>query len=805
MPTVRQRLQAKVRSTFLGAISQETNTVYSDVLTRHIRSCNGPDKSGVALVSWTAGPGNVRRKACHRCVRLKRRCNLKSPCGTCLEQQKHCEYPANARRLRKDVKQPATEKHIHNVTMDQSNTSESSTAYSCEDVVSAENDFARNRPSSSPPAHTECSGNTIFDVSSTVTPTSPTQRCSRSTEEKGRSQVADYLVSLSLLPPFPRDPAVSFSFLARFTHDGAGLVYVFESDAVLQTLRKASMKMLSQGRRGVSGPCDIGLDDETAIHPMSMQDDDMASYVWPEHQDCPQSAVELADGSSNDTITALDFDSDDLSSLFNRSPITKVTDVQLNRYEPALLTSPWWRGDEIAIKTFEICRALRRTVIEAQAGGSAGGRFSWSPLTEAACQDFFSPPKIRIFLEAYWSIWSPNCPVVHRPTFDILTTPTTLLTAMVLLGACHSPSSADRVNARCWFDYVEELVFNDPYITLAVSSNSDCRWSRHAYNRRRMVQAIQAAYAVCIYQNWDGSHASQLRIRRQRFNEMVAVARALGFSSARHPDLTDLRRSTFDWREFILTEEMIRTLLWVYLLDSAFVIFNNMPPRLALRELGIGLACSEACFQAEDPSSCFNYLKLWGTRVGRPRDTSLYSLIKSFCSGTMDSGRLDRASHEGFMNMWCVVGSFHIMIFNLEPSIAPKAQFAHIRMGLENWKAVWNQRTLNDDERFFDVPITTGLTRNNSKDNSQKEPQEANRQLTQPPPHHIPEDEPSMWKRSGFWRHAPEYWLLANLYLDRMEYGISVGPDGEGAQNFDPRPQHDETSMSWLRDLITKF
>jgi hypothetical protein len=145
------------------------------------------------------------------------------------------------------------------------------------------------------------------------------------------------------------------------------------------------------------------------------------------------------------------------------------------------------------------------------------------------------------------------------------------------------------------------------------------------------------------------------------------------------------------------------------------------------------------------------------------------------------------------------------MIFNLEPSIAPKAQFAHIRMGLANWKAVWNQRTLNDDERFFDVPITTGLTRSNSKDDSQKEPREANRQLTQPLPHHIPEDEPSMWKRSGFWRHAPEYWLLANLYLDRMEYGISVGPDGEGAQSFDPRPQHDETSMSWLRDLITKF
>lgn len=512
----------------LAVIWRETNTMYSDVLKRHVRSCNGSDKSTVALVSWTAGPANARRKACHHCVKLKRRCNLKSPCGTCLEQQKYCEYPAHARRLRNDARDPAAEEHIPTVAMDQSNTSP--TAYSCREVVSTDNDLARNRPSSSPPDQAECSGIALLDVVPTPTATPSNQWCRRSTEElglQGQSQVADFLVALSLLPPFPRDPAVSFSFLARFTYDGAGLVYVFESDAVLHTLRKASMKILFKSRGGASAVCDIEVEAEaeTAIEPMSIQDDAMGSCVWPGYQACSPDTIELADGSSDGNITALDFDPGDSSSLFSRSPITKVADNHFNGYESSLVLSPLWRGDELATKTLEISRALRRTVIDAQAGGSPQGRFSWSPVMEAACRDFFSPPRIRIFLEAYWSIWSPNCPVVHRPTFDIMSTPTTLLTAMVLMGACHSPSSADRVNARCWYDCVEEMVFKDTYISFAISSsNSDCQWSRHAYNRRRMVQAIQAAYAVCVYQNWDGSQASQLRIRRQRFNEMVAVS-----------------------------------------------------------------------------------------------------------------------------------------------------------------------------------------------------------------------------------------------------------------------------------------
>jgi hypothetical protein len=40
---------------------------------------------------------------------------------------------------------------------------------------------------------------------------------------------------------------------------------------------------------------------------------------------------------------------------------------------------------------------------------------------------------------------------------------------------------------------------------------------------RRKLQALQAAYLVCVYQNWEGTDAGKRRIRRHRFSTVVSV------------------------------------------------------------------------------------------------------------------------------------------------------------------------------------------------------------------------------------------------------------------------------------------
>jgi len=370
-------------------------------------------------------------------------------------------------------------------------------------------------------------------------------------------------------------------------------------------------------------------------------------------------------------------------------------------------------------KTSEIRVALRATLPQ------------WSAVHEHLFLDFFSPDRMAFLLELYWSMWHPNWPVIHKPSFQIMNTPAPLLAAMMVVGACHGHDRHDLNHARYWFDAVEDLTFHD------------LCWASNLQQGHRRIQSIQAAFLSCIYQTWDGSETARARIRRIRFNAVVTAVRDLDMTSARHELPRDIE--DFHWIRFIHSEESIRTLLWVFCLDTAYVIFNNMPPRFALRELRMGLASCEASFQASTPQECFAALQDWLAHNVRSADISLYGLIKIFFSDRISSNVLDSLAHESFMNLWCVGSAFHVVLFNLDFVFGGKGQFHRLRAGLDNWEAVWNQRLKNNDEKFFDSIVATAALSPYRK------------------------SEGDLWKRPGFWKNAPEYWLLAHLVLEHME------------------------------------
>lgn len=134
------------------------------------------------------------------------------------------------------------------------------------------------------------------------------------------------------------------------------------------------------------------------------------------------------------------------------------------------------------------------------------------------------------------------------------------------------------------------------------------------------------------------------------------------------------------------------------------------------------------------------------------------------------------------------------MIFHSSTSLLlpAQSQLSAIRTGLNNWKSIWNRRSLNNDERFFDVLIATVKDSNTTAHKN------------------IPPDEPSMWKRSGFWRHAPEYWLLASLGLDQSERAMSAPQQRHyvlcDAREGDTSDQQlEDMSMSRVKSMIWKF
>lgn len=88
------------------------------------------------------------------------------------------------------------------------------------------------------------------------------------------------------------------------------------------------------------------------------------------------------------------------------------------------------------------------------------------------------------------------------------------------IGACVSPDPVDNENARMWLNCVEEMVFADDDV------NSLPVFPFNPSANRRKIQALQACYMVCLFQNWEGSDATKRRIRRHRYSTVVSVSGA---------------------------------------------------------------------------------------------------------------------------------------------------------------------------------------------------------------------------------------------------------------------------------------
>jgi hypothetical protein len=134
------------------------------------------------------------------------------------------------------------------------------------------------------------------------------------------------------------------------------------------------------------------------------------------------------------------------------------------------------------------------------------------------------------------------------------------------------------------------------------------------------------------------------------------------------------------------------------------------------------------------------------------------------------------------------------MIFQHQNSLGVAGQLVPIRNGLRNWIAVW--------EQYFDSW-------------SASYPQDSSLPLE------------TMWKRMGFIRFAPEYWLLGVLLTNRISGATNQAQDksqdvddagrsslpppaatGSSAQIKSVGPileKYDQTSMRQVNDLITDF
>ncbi|KAL3474491.1 hypothetical protein BJX99DRAFT_271663 [Aspergillus californicus] len=362
---------------------------------------------------------------------------------------------------------------------------------------------------------------------------------------------------------------------------------------------------------------------------------------------------------------------------------------------------------------------------------------AWSPQLEQACSRFFSARNLEKFNRIYWTAWHPHYPVIHKPTFSIEAAPVHLIAAMSIVGACFSPNENDRQNARLWLNSVEEMVFTSPYFG-AMSLQDPALINVHD-----IVQLLQAAYCVSSFQISEGSKASQQRIRRQRFGSIVSLARDLNLFSIAHDNIDSIREGDFCWESFIATEECIRTMLFIYINDTGFSIFSNLPQRTRIQEMALDMACPEACFQAQSASECFDGIKTWTShalwRGGRKR-LRLCDIVEVILCSDLNQHMQAYLAHLGILNLFIVCHALISEALHLNTLFSINIPLDGMRRAIHNWKAAWNHRYV----------ITDNFGLQKEEDRIVAQPADA-------------------WHRVGFFQNAAEYWLLVHILIDRIE------------------------------------
>lgn len=449
----------------------------SDVLKRHVQTCDG-----------ACTPSSSRRRACDRCVRQKKACNSTQPCLNCEKRSVECHYSNAASTSPTDsTAAPAP--------------ADSLSSSSVDDTV------PQPGPSHPPPVDLAFEHVPFDDLDTLIQ-----QTVSQFPLLEGQP-IPDAWFETSFpqssAPPVPgieafhhhhepvrsspvsRYRGYSFSFLSDFT-SRTGLVSSFECAT------------LSQRQQIVS-----------AFH-HSYHEQQPPDFLW---------AIQPLPPPPEDTQLQ------DPRLL----PGAGLADHGLSSWSS-------WLHNPIVIKLQQVVLLVKDVVLFRPNNSTI--TLTWSSALEQRCLHFFSPPRFAKFIELYWSVWHPNVNILHRPTFDPTNAKSILLAGMALIGkflasrpavskcsvlmvagACVSPDPVDNEDAKMWFNCVEEMVFADDDFCRDIEppAVTDISIPVSTPANQRKLQALQAAYLVCLYQNWEGTDASKRRIRRHRFSTVVSV------------------------------------------------------------------------------------------------------------------------------------------------------------------------------------------------------------------------------------------------------------------------------------------
>jgi hypothetical protein len=197
---------------------------------------------------------------------------------------------------------------------------------------------------------------------------------------------------------------------------------------------------------------------------------------------------------------------------------------------------------------------------------------------------------------AYFTVFHPQQPLIHWPTFNMHTVSLPLMLAVVFGGSVHCIPTDCALSSRSFFDLGEDFIFEN---LRNVAATPDLGHDGHA------LEAVQAALLIVALQSSFNNEAARRRVRVSRHPELIAAIRSLKLLEP----APALRTSNGipEWAAFIEEESRVRAVYFMFVMDCMDTFFFSLLPKMAIAEVSQTLPCNDVLFDASTPEE-FNRL-----------------------------------------------------------------------------------------------------------------------------------------------------------------------------------------------------
>ncbi|KAH7079786.1 hypothetical protein FB567DRAFT_129066 [Paraphoma chrysanthemicola] len=363
------------------------------------------------------------------------------------------------------------------------------------------------------------------------------------------------------------------------------------------------------------------------------------------------------------------------------------TRIQEPKRSESLLPTVQWLFDPLLPQTKAILEILleespRRDAEEAD-GDEHGDRLL---LLSNQCIRLFNPPSLRRFISLYWTKWHWHCPIIHQPSVDIAQMPTAMVIVMGLIGASMSSDREDIDEVRRWLDPTEKAIFAMPWLSRENYVNQ-----RQPLSRESKLRCLQMGHLICALQIWEGNDLARKRVIELRYPQLVQASREVGESHIDLLDEDDDARKAELWSKFILEEEIIRTRIFIFLLDTAFTIFADEPPHATIPDLRFPFPYPDVCFRSHSLNEFLHTSRLHCENYSVLRRMHICDTVKMLYDAGVE-GNVTPLLAMTDLNIFVLISALHSIMFSqIITPLKSSVLTTSLNQGLERWLWLWKQ------------------------------------------------------------------------------------------------------------------